>query len=135
MFAFAAVQQFILAAITDSMRWLCVVFGVLFAICAGVAFVNPGQTFAGLADVLGFLFLTIGVWWTIQAFVQKDVNPVWWLGLISGVLMIILAFWTSGQFFIEKAYTLLVFSGVWALLHGVGEIVRAFQIRSLRKVL
>ena len=30
---------------------------------------------------------------------------------VGGILMIVLAFWTSGQFFIEKAYTLLVFAG------------------------
>jgi uncharacterized membrane protein HdeD (DUF308 family) len=45
---------------------------------------------------------------------------------------VILAFWTSGQFFIEKAYTLLVFAGIWALMHGISDIVRAFQLRRLR---
>jgi hypothetical protein len=44
--------------------------------------------------------------------------------------MIVLAFWTSGQFFIEKAYTLLVFAGIWALMQGVTDIVRAFAMRS-----
>ena len=34
--------------------------------------------------------------------------------------------------FIKKSYILLVFAGVWALMHGVTDIVRAFQIRSLR---
>jgi uncharacterized membrane protein HdeD (DUF308 family) len=46
--------------------------------------------------------------------------------------MVVLAFWTSGQFFIDKAYTLLVFAGIWALFHGVGDLVRAFQIRARR---
>ena len=45
--------------------------------------------------------------------------------------MIVLAFWTGGQFFIEKAYVLLVFAGIWALMQGVTDIVRAFQIRKL----
>jgi uncharacterized membrane protein HdeD (DUF308 family) len=57
------------------------------------------------------------------------------LGLISGILMVVLAFWTSGQFFIEKAYTLLVFAGIWALMQGVTDIVRAFQVRALRDAL
>ena len=43
--------------------------------------------------------------------------------------MILLAFWTSGQFFIERAYTLLVFAGIWALMQGITDIIRAFQIR------
>jgi uncharacterized membrane protein HdeD (DUF308 family) len=47
--------------------------------------------------------------------------------------MLIMAFWTSGQFYITKAYTLLVFAGIWALMHGVTDIVRAFQIRQLKE--
>jgi uncharacterized membrane protein HdeD (DUF308 family) len=130
MFAFAAVQQFVGAAVGHSvLRWI---FGGLFAICAVIAFIEPRQTFAGLADTLGFLFLCVGVVWTIEAFAVKEAGTLWWLGLVSGVLMIILAFWTSGQFWIEKAYLLLVFAGIWALMHGVGDIVRAFRVRSLR---
>jgi uncharacterized membrane protein HdeD (DUF308 family) len=132
MFAFAAVQQFILAAVADRMRWLWIIFGVLFSGAAIVCFVNPKNTFAGIADILGFLFLLVGVWWVIRAFIADQSGAAFWLGLISGVLMIILAFWTSGQFFIEKAYTLLVFAGIWALMHGITDIARAFAVRSLR---
>ncbi len=132
MFVFAGAQQLTLATVADSWRWLWALFGVLFVIAGVICFINPEATFAGLADILGFLFLCVGIWWTIQAFVEKDVNPLWWLGLTAGVLMVILAFWTSGQFFIEKAYTLLVFAGIWALMQGVTDIVRAFAIRGLR---
>ena len=45
--------------------------------------------------------------------------------------MTVLAFWTAGQFFIEKAYVLLVFAGIWALMEGVGDIIRAFALREL----
>jgi hypothetical protein len=57
------------------------------------------------------------------------------MGLVSGILMTILAFWTSGQFFIHKAYLLLVFAGIWALLQGTTNIVRAFETRALREEL
>jgi hypothetical protein len=33
--------------------------GIVFLICAGIAFANPESTFKGLADILGFLFLTV----------------------------------------------------------------------------
>jgi uncharacterized membrane protein HdeD (DUF308 family) len=49
--------------------------------------------------------------------------------------MIIVAFYTGGQFFIEKQYVLLVFAGIWALLEGVLNIIRAFQIRALGKLI
>jgi uncharacterized membrane protein HdeD (DUF308 family) len=55
-------------------------------------------------------------------------DPLWWLGLISGILMTILAFWTAGQFFIEKAYVLLVFAGIWALMESITDIMRAFVL-------
>ena len=42
-----------------------------------------------------------------------------------------LAFWTGGQFYIDQTYTLLVIAGIWALMQGVVDIVRAFQIRKL----
>jgi uncharacterized membrane protein HdeD (DUF308 family) len=132
MFVFAGIQQFVLAAVAARLRWLWVTFGVLLTIAGVICFINPEATFVGLADILGFLFLVVGVWWTIQAFVEKEDNPIWWVGLTGGVLMVILAFWTGGQFFIEKAYTLLVFAGIWAMMQGVTDIVRAFRVRSLR---
>ena len=55
----------------------------------------------------------------IRAFLERAINPLWWMGLISGILMTALAFWTSGQFFIHKAYVLLVFAGIWALMQGI----------------
>src|SRR5215217_3365372 len=131
MFIVAGMEQFVLAAVAESLRWLWAIFGVLFLIAGVICFINPENTFAGTADILGFLFLVVGVWWTIRAFLERDVSPVWWLGLIGGILMIVLAFWTSGQFFITKAYTLLVFAGIWALMQGVTDIFRAFAIRSL----
>lgn len=132
MFLFAGIQELFIGAVTDGPRWLSVTFGVLFVIAGFVGLFNPESTFAGFADILGFLFLLAGVFWTIEAFVLKAVNPLWWLGLIAGVLMLAMAFWTSGQFFIQKAYTLLVFAGIWALLHGVSDIARAFAVRSAR---
>jgi uncharacterized membrane protein HdeD (DUF308 family) len=108
---------------------------MLFVIAGFVCFLNPEDTFAGLADILGFLFLIVGVWWTIRAFLEQEISPMWWLGLVAGILMLVLAFWTSGQFFIEKAYTLLVFAGIWTLMHGLTDIVRAFGLRRLRNEL
>jgi uncharacterized membrane protein HdeD (DUF308 family) len=135
MFTFAGIQQLALAAMAESMKWLWAIFGLLFLVAGAICFINPKNTFAGLADILGFLSLTVGIWWTIRAFLLKAVDPLWWLGLIAAVMMITMAFWTSGQFFLQKAYTLLVFAGVWALMQGIIDIVRAFQVRSIHKAL
>ena len=116
--------------IAARLRWLYAIFGVLFLVAGGICFVNPKNTFAGLADILGFLFLTVGVWWIVSSFLEHEENSLWWVGLISGILMCVLAFWTAGQFFLQKAYTLLVFAGIWALMHGIGDLIRAFRLRS-----
>jgi uncharacterized membrane protein HdeD (DUF308 family) len=84
-----------------------------------------------MADALGFIFGVVGVFWLIQAFQAKETNDLWWVGLVSGMAMIILAFWTGGQFFIEKTYVLLVFAGIWSLMQGFTDIARAFAIRKL----
>lgn len=132
MFIVSAFQQFAIAGLVDRGKWVFGLFGVLFTIAGIVALISPENTFAAIADILGFLFLLVGVFWIFQAFMEREGNDVWWLGLGAGVLMVILAFWTSGQFFIEKQYTLLVFAGIWALMTGVTDIVRAFQIRKLK---
>ena len=131
-FLFAGIQNFAVASVPSSWRWVSVLFGVMFVVAAAVCFIEPTSTFAGLADMLGFLFMMVGVWWMVRAFLVRPVNPTWWLGLISGVLMTGMAFWTAGQFFIEKAYVLLVFAGIWALMQGISDIVRAFAVRSVR---
>jgi hypothetical protein len=135
MFLTLGVENIALSTLDVPARWAWALFGGLFLVSAIVCLVNPEDTFAGIADILGFLFLTVGVWWVIRAFLERPINPLWWLGLISGILMTALAFWTSGQFFIHKAYVLLVFAGIWALMQGITNIVRAFQIRALREEL
>ena len=127
-----AVEQFVLAALDDgATRWLWGLFGVVLSAGGIVSLIHPVSTFVGLAEILGAIFLVIGIIWMFQSFAERGFNGLWWLSLISGVLMIVLAFWTTGAFFVERAFTLLIFTGVWALTKGVVDIVRAFQLRSL----
>jgi uncharacterized membrane protein HdeD (DUF308 family) len=135
MFLALGVENIALSTLDVPARWVWALFGGLFLVSAIVCFANPEDTFAGIADILGFLFLIVGVWWMIRAFLERAINPLWGVALISGILMTVLAFWTSGQFFIDKAYVLLIFAGIWALMQGITNLVRAFQIRALREEL
>jgi len=134
MFLATGFQQFAIAAMAERARWLYWIFGALFLVSGVIALISPENTFAALADILGFLFLIVGIFWILQAFAAREVNELWWVGLLSGILMVVLAFWTGGQFFIEKAYLLLVFAGIWALMQGFIDLVRAFQIKKLGKL-
>jgi hypothetical protein len=131
-FAVAAENFFIFSITEDGWRWVVLIFGILMVASGVVSLISPENTFAALADILGFIFFIIGTYWILQAFVEREVSDLWWLTLMSGILMVILGFWTAGQFFIEKAYVLLVFAGIWALTQGITDIVRAFQIRKLK---
>ena len=133
MFLLAAIQNIAVTTLPVEHRWVPALFSVLFLVSAVICFVDPVSTFAGLADMLGFLFLLVGVWWMTQSFLERAVNPMWWLTLISGILMTGIAFWAAGQLFATKAYTLLVFAGIWALMQGTVDIARAFEVRRLNK--
>ena len=135
MFLLAAVQNIALTTLPVEHRWVPALFSGLFLVSAVICFIEPVDTFAGLADMLGFLFLLVGVWWMVQSFLERPVNPMWWVNLISGIVMTGIAFWVAGQLFATKAYTLLVFAGIWALMQGTVDIVRAFEVRRLNKEL
>lgn len=135
MFVALAIENLALATLDVPARWAWALFGGLFLASAVVCLVNPTTTFAGLAEMLGFLFGIVGVWWMTRSFLERAINPTWWLGLFSGILMTGLAFWTSGAFFVQKAYLLLVFAGIWALMQGITSIVRAFELRAVREAL
>jgi uncharacterized membrane protein HdeD (DUF308 family) len=134
MFLGLSLQQFTLAGLADRLNWVYAIFGVLFLVAAVVTFISPDNTFAALADILGFLFLLVGIFWIIEAFASMEINPLWWLTLTSGILLVILGFYTGGAFFIHKVYVLLVFAGIWALTNGITDIVRAFQIRKVGRL-
>jgi len=131
MFLAAGVQEFAMAFISPGWKWLGITFAVLLIVGGVYALFNPVHTFVAIAQMLGFLFLLVGILWTIEAFATMTTNDLWWLGLIAGIMMIGLGFWVEGQFFAVQAYTLLVFAGIWALIHGVTDIIKAFQIKKL----
>ena len=98
MFLVFAAEEFLLAALDKgATRWLWGFFGVLLTASGIIALIHPEQTFAGFADILGFVFLMIGIIWMVQAFAERVFNSLWWLGLISGILMVGLAFWSAAS--------------------------------------
>lgn len=134
MFLFTGIQEFIISSAVEGWKWLWIVFGVLFVLAGIYAIINPGATAVALASVLGFLFLLVAIFWIIEAFATREQNDLWWLGLISGIIMFVLAVWVSRQFLIEKVEVLIVFAGVWALMQGLVSVIRGFQIRKLGKL-
>jgi uncharacterized membrane protein HdeD (DUF308 family) len=104
-----------------------IVLAILFAVVGIVAFIHPGDTFRALAAIFAFYLLLRGIFEVIMSLVMRGME-LWWLGLASGIVQILLAFWAAGDFG-HKAFLLVVWVGATALAHGILQLVLAFQIR------
>lgn len=134
-FAVAAANEFVIAALVDSLKWVHVLLGALFVLGALWAFFQPKEAFWALASVLGLLLLLKGSFDLIGSVMAKDVNPLWWLGLVVGVLEILLAFWVSQQYYPARGALILIWVGFLAMFRGITEIVLAFELRRAGKEL
>jgi len=108
-------------------------YGSALFVLGGIwAFVHPIGAFYELASVLGFVLVLKGGMDIAIAAATKDLNDLWWLGLIVGLLEVLLAFWVSQQMFTPRAILIITWVGFAALFRGVGEIVLAFELRRVR---
>ena len=130
-FLLAGLNEFMIWTVRRTWRWAHIVLGVVFLIGAIAAFATPYDAFWALASILGFLLVLKGSLDIIASAMTKDVNELWGLGLLAGILELILGFWASQQFFPARAALILIWVGFLALFRGVSEIVLAFQIRRL----
>ncbi|MCU0283262.1 MAG: DUF308 domain-containing protein [Candidatus Nanopelagicales bacterium] len=134
MLVFTGIEQFMVASAVEGWKWAWILFGILFVVGGMWVVFNPLASAFALATSLGVLFVLIGLLWIIEAVATRSANPLWWLGLVSGLLMVGLAWWVSQQNTLEKILTLLTFAAIWALMHGIGDFIRAFQLRRLGKL-
>lgn len=97
------------------------------------ALIRPVNTFFALVSVLGLVLLLEGAFEIVRAVSSREENPYWWLGLIVGILLILLALWVSGSDRVfnlhARAYLVLFWVGLMALIRAVTAIVLAFAIR------
>jgi uncharacterized membrane protein HdeD (DUF308 family) len=100
---------------------------VVFAVVGVVAYVHPGNTFDALATIFAFYLLVRGAFEIVVAVLTRGAE-LWWIGLITGTLQVLLAFWAAGDFG-HKAFLLVVWVGASALIHGIAELVTAFRIK------
>jgi uncharacterized membrane protein HdeD (DUF308 family) len=131
MLGFSAMELVSLMTTHGWRRLLHTVLALAFLVIAIVSFIHPGDTFRALAAVMSFYFIIRGTFDLIVAFATRQENDLWWLGLISGVIMIGLGFWAAGDFG-NKVILLVVWVGLAALMRGISEIIFAFTLRHMR---
>lgn len=128
-------QEVLIASAVEHLKWLRYGLGIFFLIGGIYALFNPAWTTASLAASLGWLFFLVGVFWIFDAIATRDESRLWLLGLGAGIVMVILAVWAGLQYSGTKLATLLIVAGIWALMRGVIDFVRAFQLKKLSGVL
>jgi len=125
-------EWFEISISTRGWKWVHGLLGVLFVAVGIWALFHPYDTFKTLAALIGFFFLIRGIFDISVAFVTKDEFELWWLQLIAGIVLILLAFWVAGDFH-EKAILLVIYVGIIALTRGISEIFIAFKLKGLRR--
>ena len=128
-FLVAAVNEFFIASVMPSWRWLHILMGIIFAFGAVWSFARPYHAFWALASILGLLLIFQGTFYVITSVSTREVNSMWWLGLVVGILEILLGFWASQQYRPVQGALLLIWVGFFALFRGISEIVIAFELR------
>jgi uncharacterized membrane protein HdeD (DUF308 family) len=128
-FLVAAINEFFIASVMPSWRWLHILMGIIFAFGAGWSFAQPYNAFWALASILGLLLIFQGTFYIITSVSTREVNSTWWLGLVVGILEIFLGFWASQQYRPVQGALLLIWVGFFALFRGISEIVIAFELR------
>ena len=132
-FLVATINEFFIASVMSSWRWLHIVMGIIFAFGAGWSFAQPYNAFWTLASILGLLLIFRGTLDIITSVDARGINSAWWLGMVAGILEILLGFWASQQFLSVRGALLLVWVGFFALFRGISEIVIAFEVRSRQR--
>jgi uncharacterized membrane protein HdeD (DUF308 family) len=131
-FIVSGIEGFLVAqVIGGGWKWLAITFSFILLIGGVMALFNPMVAFLAVADILGFVFALIGMYWILGALATRQEDSLWGLRLVAGIIMIALGFATVAKLLPARAYVLLVLAGIWALLHGITDIIRAFQIRQL----
>jgi uncharacterized membrane protein HdeD (DUF308 family) len=133
-FLIAAVSEGGLAAVMSG-GWKVwhIALSVVFVLGAIWAFVRPVNTFFALASMLGLLLLIQGFFYVTQAFALRDTSPYWWVELVSGGLIVLLALWISTS---DRAWDLaarsafiLLWVGFMAVFRGIRDVALAFELR------
>jgi uncharacterized membrane protein HdeD (DUF308 family) len=128
-FLVAAINEFFIASVMSTWRWLHILMGIIFAFGAGWSFAQPYNAFWALASILGLLLIFQGTFYIITSVSTREVNSTWWLGVVVGILEIFLGFWASQQYRPVQGALLLIWVGFFALFRGISEIVIAFELR------
>lgn len=134
LFLATAINEFMASTTVEGgWKFVHIALGVLFILGALWGFFRPINTFFALASILGFLIVLMGAMYIISALLTREENPLWWLRLIAGIFLVLLAVWVEQRQFPASAALILFWVGFMAVFRGVGEIAMAFHLHHASK--
>jgi uncharacterized membrane protein HdeD (DUF308 family) len=128
---FAAVNELMAAFTMRSWRWLHGIFAVLFLLGGIYALLQPLDTFLALAALIGWFLLFSGTFKIVAALAVRGAMPLWWIGLIAGIIEVLIGFWAIG-YPGRSIWLLIIWVGILALMRGINEIVTAFELKHVK---
>ena len=121
--------------VVEAWRWLHIGMAVLFFVGAVWCFVSPDDAFWSLASILGLLLVLKGTMDIVISVELRGLNPVWGLGLATGIIEVLLGFWASQQYYPARAALILIWVAFMAMFRGAADIVIGIQLRKAHKAL
>jgi uncharacterized membrane protein HdeD (DUF308 family) len=134
LFIAAGVNEFAVGSMLGGgWKVLHYIIAVIFLLGGLWAFIRPINTFFALASVLGLVLILEGAFEIVRSLSSRGESPYWWLGLVSGILLLLLGLWVSASdrvFELQaRTFLILLWVGLMALIRGVTSIVLAFMVR------
>jgi uncharacterized membrane protein HdeD (DUF308 family) len=125
-FLFGGASQLAVATRVQSWRWLFILGGIL-GVAAGIlTFVWPAITLYVVAILVAWYLIIFGIMHLVGALAGPKLR-YWWTQLLLGMAELVLGVWAVRSWQ-QSLVTLVTLVGVWAIVHGVGEIFAAFSV-------
>ncbi|SNR75028.1 Uncharacterized membrane protein HdeD, DUF308 family [Lutibacter agarilyticus] len=121
-----------LKSVNDNWGWNLAggIIDLLFAI---VLVSNPAITAAVIPFIVGFWMMISGVIVFVNSLaIRKTEVPVWWLGLISGILTVIIGYFITSNIFVG-AIAITVWIGIGFLIAGIVNALLSFRLKNIDK--
>jgi uncharacterized membrane protein HdeD (DUF308 family) len=134
LFIAAGVNEVLFASVvTGGWKFLHYAMAVIFLLGGLWAFIRPVNTFFALASVLGLILIFYGAFEIVRGVASREGNRFWWVNLVTGILLILLAFWVSSSDRVfnlaSRSFLILFWVGFMALIRGFTQIMLAFSVR------
>jgi uncharacterized membrane protein HdeD (DUF308 family) len=112
-------------------RWVHALLGIVSVIAGVIVFAWPNETFLTLAVLLSWFLLIHGTVGFVAALAGRHEFELWWMRLIVSIIEVMIGFWAIG-YPGRSIVLLIIWVGATALAKGIGNIIEAFELRSLR---